>query len=132
MMIVLGVKDLEKSKIFYQSIFKWKITGDYPVFIEFTLPEGNKIALYQIDSFAVNTNLKPHQVPENSITATELYLHAENLEIVINRLVSAGAIPLTKLSTRPWGDEAAYFSDPDGNVIAVARPLNSFDKKITK
>jgi hypothetical protein len=24
---------------------------------------------------------------------------------------------------RGWGDEAAYFADPDGNVVAVARRL---------
>ena len=26
---------------------------------------------------------------------------------------------------RDWGDEAAYFADPDGNVLVVARPLGS-------
>jgi hypothetical protein len=26
---------------------------------------------------------------------------------------------------REWGREAAYFADPDGNVVAVARRLES-------
>ena len=24
---------------------------------------------------------------------------------------------------KPWGDEAAYFADPDGNVLVVAVPV---------
>jgi len=30
---------------------------------------------------------------------------------------------LSPLAARPWGHEAAYFADPDGNVVVVARPL---------
>jgi hypothetical protein len=28
---------------------------------------------------------------------------------------------LSPLALRDWGDEAAYFSDPDGHVVVVAR-----------
>ena len=39
------------------------------------------------------------------------------------RLTARGARCLSPLAPRPWGDEAAYFEDPDGNVVVVARPL---------
>ena len=39
----------------------------------------------------------------------------------IERLVRAGARELSPLAVRPWGDEAAYFADPSGNVLVVAR-----------
>jgi hypothetical protein len=29
-----------------------------------------------------------------------------------------------QLSERGWGDEAAYFADPDGNVVAVGMRLD--------
>ena len=31
--------------------------------------------------------------------------------------------PLSRVRERDWGEEVAYFADPDGHVIAVARPL---------
>ena len=33
------------------------------------------------------------------------------------------ACELSPLAPRDWGDEAAYFADPDGVVIAVARSI---------
>lgn len=51
----------------------------------------------------------------------ELYFEAERIDPVIARLRRAGARELDGLSMRPWGDEAAYFADPDGHVIVVAR-----------
>src|SRR5207244_3574714 len=38
-------------------------------------------------------------------------------------LVAAGARPLSPRAPRVWGDEAAYFADPDGHVVAVSRHL---------
>jgi hypothetical protein len=35
----------------------------------------------------------------------------------------AGARELSPLRRRDWSDEAAYFADPSGNVLVVARPL---------
>jgi uncharacterized glyoxalase superfamily protein PhnB len=41
----------------------------------------------------------------------------------VNRLTAAGARVLSPVAPRDWGDDAAYFADPDGNVIVVARPI---------
>jgi hypothetical protein len=42
---------------------------------------------------------------------------------IVERCDKIGATCLSPLSPRPWGDEAVYFSDPDGNVLAVGRHL---------
>ncbi len=34
----------------------------------------------------------------------------------------AGGRLLSARAARAWGDEAAYFADPEGNVLVVARP----------
>ena len=47
----------------------------------------------------------------------------DDLPSAVARLEAAGARALSALAARPWGDEAAYFADPCGNVIVVARPL---------
>ena len=42
----------------------------------------------------------------------------------LGRLRAAGATELSALTARDWGHEVAYFADPDGFVLAVARPMN--------
>lgn len=39
----------------------------------------------------------------------------------IARLEELGARALSPMALRDWGDEAAYFADPDGNVVVIAR-----------
>jgi predicted enzyme related to lactoylglutathione lyase len=55
----------------------------------------------------------------------ELYFHADDAEAVIDRVVGAGGRVLSPLAARDWGDDAAYFADPDGHVLVVARPRAS-------
>jgi predicted enzyme related to lactoylglutathione lyase len=38
----------------------------------------------------------------------------------IARIEAAGGRPLSPLRLREWGETAAWFADPDGNVVAVA------------
>jgi uncharacterized glyoxalase superfamily protein PhnB len=41
------------------------------------------------------------------------------------RLVKAGAKPVFKPTTMPWGQRTSYVADPDGNLIEIG----SFGKK---
>lgn len=121
---IIAVSDLERSTQFYSEIFQWKLFLQEEAVTIFELPDKKHFMLYKNESFAINSGQQPHMVPDGSITATEFYFHTQHLEDVIQRLETHGARLLTSLSRRTWGDEAAYYSDPDGNVIAVGRPLN--------
>jgi predicted enzyme related to lactoylglutathione lyase len=120
----LAVRDLAASKAFYLEAFGWPIRVEVPVLVEFALPDGRGLALYQRESFGNNTNHVPVLVPEGGISGHELYFHCEQLEEAVARLERAGARCLSPLRERDWGDDAAYFADPDGTVLAVARPRN--------
>lgn len=122
---IIAVSDLECSTQFYSKIFQWKLfLQEEPVTI-FELPDKNHFMLYKKESFAINPGQKPTMVSDGSITATEFYFHTQGLEEIIQRMETHGARMLSSLAKRDWGDEAAYYSDPDGNVIAVARPLKA-------
>lgn len=58
-----------------------------------------------------------------SVTSTEIYFRTDEPHIYVSRLEQVGARALSPLTLRDWGDEAAYFADPDGNVIVVARSV---------
>jgi len=50
---------------------------------------------------------------------------AQPTDRVARFLEAAGARLLSAAAPRDWGDEAAYFADPDGNVLVVARPVGT-------
>ncbi len=118
---ILAVRDLERSIRFYRDAFGWPQCVDVPVFAQFTLPEGRGVGLYQQDAFAANTGIRPTLPPAGRIGGAELYLEVDDLEGAVARLEAAGARLLSAAALRDWGDEAAYFADPDGHVLVVAR-----------
>lgn len=118
-MVILAVEDVKRAASFYDAAFRWPRRLDLPVLVEFELPDGRGLAVYQRESFANNTGRLPPEI--ESTTGTELYIRCEDLDLCIGRLLNAGARPLAAKQLKPWGDEVAYFADLDGNVVAVAR-----------
>lgn len=122
---ILAVGDLERAVSFYARAFGWRQTVAVPVYAEFALPGGMRLGLYERHGFGRNTGQVPVQVPAGELAPTELYFYVDDLETAIDRLSAAGARLLSARAPRPWGDEAAYFADPEGNVLVVAQPGSS-------
>ncbi len=122
---IIAVSDLEKSTEFYSTVFQWKIFLQEEVIAIFKLPNKTHFMLYKKESFAVNTNQLPTMVSQGEITGTEFYFHTQDIEGIIERCNQIGAKCLSSLSPRLWGDEAIYYADPDGNVLAIGRPLET-------
>jgi predicted enzyme related to lactoylglutathione lyase len=122
---ILAVENLERSVDFYGRTFDWTKRVDVPVYVEFELPDGRGLGLYDREAFASNTGRPPQRIAQGELAPTELYFHCDDLAPAVERMHEAGARVLSPLARRDWGDEAAYFADPDGNVIVLARPLPS-------
>ncbi len=122
-LIILAVADLARAVGFYLEAFDWEVRAKAPVYVEFDLGGGRALGLYERKAFARNTGRVPRKLPDGAIGGTELYLRCEDVGAAVTRLLKAGARALSGLSTRDWGDEAAYLADPDGNVIVVARRI---------
>ena len=119
---ILAVGDLARSRAFYRDAFGWALPVDVPAYAEFELPGGMRLGLYQREGFARNTGQAPAVTPLGAISATEIYLHVDDLPAAVGKLEAAGARVLSPLAKRDWGDEAAYYADPDGNALVVAKP----------
>ena len=123
-LIILAVSDLQRSLRFYRRVFDWQETVNTPGYVEFQLPNDLRLGLYLREGFARNVGQMPLLVPEAGLTSTEVYFQTADLAGLIARLEEAGARKLSPLALRDWGDEAAYFADPDGNVIVAARTVS--------
>ena len=122
---ILAVEEVETSAAFYRAAFGWTPSVDTPVYVEFTLDDGQRIGLYQREGFGQNTGQVPMRVPQGQLAPTELYFYTDDLDDAIARIEEAGGLLLSARSLRPWGDDAAYFADPSGNVLVLAAAKKS-------
>ncbi len=118
---ILAVSDFQKSLAFYRAAFDFKQTVDVPVYAEFELDDGRRIGIYARESFGMNTGIVPNKVGMNELSGAELYFFCDDPAKQCAKLVQAGAVELSAWQLRAWGDEAAYYRDPDGHVIVIAR-----------
>jgi catechol 2,3-dioxygenase-like lactoylglutathione lyase family enzyme len=124
MHVILGVADVRRSAAFYESVFGWERNPrvDFDNYVELTQGEDQWLGLYEREGFAASAGAELAPAGPNE-TATEIYVRVDDVGPLVDRLRGAGAKALSPLAPRDWGDEAAYFADPDGNVVAVGRRL---------
>lgn len=122
-LLILAVTDLDSVTRFYRAVLGWRQAVDTPVYVELEAEDGMRLGLYVDQHFALNVGgVRP--APAAGLSRTEIYLHCDDLGEAIDRALAAGARPLGPRAPRAWGDEAAYFADPEGNVLVLARPLS--------
>src|SRR5579863_5638850 len=124
-LVIFAVQDLPRAVRFYVDAFGWQPTVETSEYVELALPGGPRFGLYDRTRYASNVEGVVMSAPMFGVVSTsELYLYPTDLELTLRNAVRAGARVLSLLTPRTWGDEVAYFADPDDNVIALARPLS--------
>lgn len=94
---------------------------DVPGYCEFEGPGHMRLGLYDRHGFGKNTGAPPAPIPAGALAPTELYFYVDDMAPALKNMAAAGARMLSPPKPRDWGDEAAYFADPDGNVLVLAR-----------
>ncbi len=118
---ILYVSNQEKSTKFFETILQQNPSLNVPGMTEFTLNEFVKISLMPNDGIAnIITPILPHPTSGNGIPRCELYLQVKNIETVFEEAKKAGAIEISPIALRDWGDTVGYVADFDGHVIAFA------------
>ena len=125
MHLVLAVSDVDRSKAFYDQAFGWQPHLEWPgTYAELVVEGDDRLGLYRREGWSISSGGDPVTVPDGSHAPQYLYVRVDDLDAATDRLAEAGASPLSPRTERNWGDEAAYFADPDGHVVAVARRLD--------
>lgn len=115
--ILIVVKDIEKSKQFYQDLFGLELVLDN---------DGNMIlteGLVLQDETIWKSFLGKDIVPENN--SCELYFEERDIEGFIQKLEAyyPKVQYVNRLMTHSWGQKVIRFYDPDGNLIEVGTPM---------
>ena len=121
-LVILAVCDLARSTNFYRRGFGWSQTVDVPTYAEFITPGDLRVGLYHRDGYVRNFEATHvSERPSKGVTATELYFECDDVELMLTRLLDAGAELISPPSERSWGDVCAYVTDPNGNVLVLAQ-----------
>jgi uncharacterized glyoxalase superfamily protein PhnB len=119
--LIFYVKDQDKSMKFYRSVLAQEPDLHVPGMSEFKLSEQTSLGLMPESGIKklLNEHL-PDPEKTNGAARAELYLSVENPNAYHQRALLQGAVELSPLLKRNWGDEVAYSLDPDGHVLAFA------------
>lgn len=119
---ILYVADQARSTAFYRTLLGREPVLEVPGMTEFELSPGVKLGLMPEQGIArIISGPMPHPATAQSIPRCELYWLVDDLLAAIGQAKLAGALEVSPVADRDWGDRVAYFADPDGHVIALAK-----------
>ena len=122
---VIFVKDIERSKDFYQRFLDFSIEHDFGKNVIL----NNGLTIWEIqESHVISKQL---QTKDDS-NRFELYFESEELEKVFSQLEMAGIKFLHKIHEEPWGQNTIRFFDPDNHLIEIGEPLEVFVNNMSR
>lgn len=126
-MPVIIVRDIERSKRFYQDLFDLVMEHDFGENISFTcgLSLWERKRAHGI-IFGIDVELDENDPPKD----IELYFQADDLESMMEKVEASGAVVIHQIKEEPWGQRNIRFYDPDGFIIEVGEPIPVFVKRM--
>jgi len=115
--ILIVVKDIEKSRKFYNDLFGIELVHDN---------DGNMIlteGLVLQDEKIWRSFLGRDIIPKSN--SCELYFEEQDIESFVEKLerLYPGIKYVNRLMTHSWGQRVIRFYDLDGNLIEVGTPM---------
>ena len=116
--VLLAVKDMEKSKQFYQNALGLKLVQDFGANV--TLEGG--IYLQTLDTWQSFIGTDRVALPSN---AGELYFEEEDIAGFCHHLADCDIQYVHPLFEHRWGQRVIRFYDPDGHIIEVGERMSA-------
>lgn len=128
--VTLGVKDLTRSRKFYQDGLGWTPSSASQDNIIFFDLGGVGLVLFPIDELAKDATVASDRSGFSGITLAHNTRSVEEVDRVLQKAEQAGAKIIKKAQKVFWGGYSGYFADPDGHLWEVAwNPFIEFDEK---
>ena len=119
--IMIGVKDLARSKKFYGEGLGCMIDKDYPNFVLVNLGEGSSsLALYEREAAAQDAGVSSEGSGFRGVSFHFIVHSREAVDEVMGKAIAAGGAVVKEAAAAQWGGYFGYFSDPDGYLWKVA------------
>lgn len=123
--LTIGVDDLEASLRFYRDGLGFQTEGiigqefEYGAVVFIQLQPGLRLALWPRTSIAHDTGLAMGRHSSTEMTLGHNVSSKAEVDSVMARAMSAGAVIVKVAHDTFWGGYSGYFQDPDGHVWEV-------------
>jgi uncharacterized protein len=119
--VMIGVRDLDRSKAFYGDGLGCAIEQDYPGFVSLNMGDGSSsLALYEWDAAAADAGVSPEGSGFRGVSFHFIVASSDDVDETIAKAVTAGGSVVKEAAAAQWGGYYGYFSDPDGYLWKVA------------
>jgi catechol 2,3-dioxygenase-like lactoylglutathione lyase family enzyme len=120
-LITLGVTNLARSRLFYETVFGWPASSASQGDVVFFKSRGAVVALYPLDKLADDAAVVPRaESGFNGITLAHNVKEKTDVAPLIERAKAAGAVVTKPAQDAFWGGHHGYFADPDGYLWEIA------------
>jgi len=104
--VEIRTRDLDKSKKFYKSLFKWKVSGkDNKDFAYWTISSGSKIGS------------GIWRMPQDKPLGVLVYILVDDIEMTLKKVEELGGKITMPKTPSVEGCFMAFFTDPESNIF---------------
>ena len=126
--ILLGVKDMERSKRFYTEGLGWKVQNDWKISVFFVPHGGSMVGFYGREGLAEQVGVSPEGNGFNGVVFNYVVRSEDRVNAILDEAKGAGATILKPAAQQKWGGYAGTFADPDGYVWSVGYSAEGRDQ----
>jgi catechol 2,3-dioxygenase-like lactoylglutathione lyase family enzyme len=117
----IPVTDLNKAKEFYTNTLGLSVAKESPMGIQFQAGEGTQLYIYQRGPSKADHTLAAFEVDD--LEGTVDALKAKGITFEQYDFPGLKTNEKGIADSEGEGERAAWFKDPDGNILAVSQPL---------
>ncbi len=126
--ILLGVRDMDKSKRFYTEGLGWKIQQDYRISVFFVMHGGSLIGFYGRDGLAASAGASPEGSGFSGMVFNYVVRSEARVDEIMAEAKKAGATILKPAAALQWGGYGGSFADPDGYIWSIGYSAQGKDQ----
>jgi lactoylglutathione lyase len=120
--VVLFVEDLDRTKAFYRDTLELPMKFEDADSAMFDF-ENTSIIVLSIGGAQDLLSDEAVAAPPFHGARSQLVAFVDDVDAVYKELTARGVEFIRKPEDRSWGMRTAHFTDPDGNVWEISRPL---------
>jgi predicted enzyme related to lactoylglutathione lyase len=121
---VLFVKDIKRSRMFYETLLGQKIEMDFGLNVSF-----GYFAIWQADvAFEIIHHNPQHKIGTGD--EFELYFESPGIAEAYEKISEYGAEFVNEMTEQPWGQMTFRFYDPDHYLVEVGEPMNETNRRL--
>jgi len=118
---LIVVKNIERSREFYEKVLKQKVKYDFGENVTF---EGD-FAIHLKDHFEKITKANNSRHILFGSNSFELYFETEKIDEIYNELQAQKVEFLHEIEEQPWGQRVLRLYDPDKHIVEIGETMES-------